>query len=143
MNHNFNITRFVQLHLLSNGKPTFISVFDICQIYEDTSPRGEEGVRIIFNDDSYTFVEGPLDKVMYAIDEVLNPDWYKEAVEEESRRIPDEKATIGAARILKEYCKSNPHCAHCMFFDPEGDYMCKLYHDPNRWEIPKEGEKNE
>lgn len=142
MNHNFNITPFVKLNLLSNGKPTFISVFDICQIYEDTSPRGEKGVRIVFKDDDYTFVEGPLDKVMYAIDEVLNPDWYKEAVEEESRRKKyKEKDAIGAARILKMYCKSQTHCARCMFFDSEGIYMCKLYRDPNWWEIPEGGEE--
>ena len=142
MFNNFKISPFVKLNLLANGKPTYISVFDIQQIYKDTSPKGQEGVRIVFPNEEYTFVEGPLDKVMYAIDEVLNPDFYKEAVEEESRRIPDEeKDVIGATRILKMYCESNSHCAHCMFFDPEGVYMCKLYHDPNRWNIPEGGKE--
>lgn len=83
MNDNFKMNRFVRLNLLANGQPTYISVSEICQIYEDTSGRGEKGVRIHFKNDDYTFVEGPLDSVMYAIDEVLNPDWYKEACDEE------------------------------------------------------------
>ena len=85
MNHNFRISPFVQLKLLANGKTTYISVFDICQIYEDTSGRGEKGVRIHFKNEDYTFVEGPLDDVMYRIDEAINPDWYKEACDEESK----------------------------------------------------------
>lgn len=149
MNNNFKISPFVKLNLLTNGKPTYISVFDIQQIFEDTSGRGQEGVRIVFPNEEYTFVEGPLDSVMYAIDEVLNPDWYKEACdeelnayEEESRPVPDELATE-AVEILKRFCENKTHCAHCIFFNPGGDYICKLYHDPSRWDIPKEGEKNE
>lgn len=84
MKNNFKMNPFVRLNLLANGKPTYISVFDICQIYEDTSGKGQEGVRIYFSNEDYTFVEGPLDSVMYAIDEVMNPDWYKEACDEEA-----------------------------------------------------------
>ena len=84
MNYNFKMSLpFVKLYLLSNGRPTYISVLDICQIYEDTSGKGVEGVKIIFKDDSYTFVKGPLDDVMYAIDEAINPEWYKEACEDD------------------------------------------------------------
>ena len=98
MNNNFKISPFVRLNLLSNGKETYISVFDIQQIYEDTSAKGEEGVRIIFPNEEYTFVEGPLDQVMYAIDEVLNPDRYKEATEEESRPLPDVTAAKSSSK---------------------------------------------
>ena len=135
MNNNFKISPFVKLNLLYNGKPTYISVFDICQIYEDTSGKGEEGVRILFKDDTYTFVEGPLDKVMYAIDEVLNPDWYKEAMEEESRPLPDEAAAKAAARILKRFC-SKSLCGNCIFH--ESDFRCTIKGDyPIYWDIPK------
>ena len=147
MNNNFKITPFVKLNLLANGKPTYISVFDIQQIYEDTSGKGQEGVRIHFNNDEYTFVEGPLDKVMYAIDEVLNPDFYKEACdeelnayEEEPRPVPNGSAADNAiledaAHKLKNYCKDTLHCADCIFRDSEGDYVCKLHHEPNKWDI--------
>ena len=135
MNNNFKISPFVKLNLLYNGKPTYISVFDICQIYEDTSGKGEEGVRILFKDDTYTFVEGPLDKVMYAIDEVLNPDWYKEATEEESRPLPDVTAAKAAARILKRFC-SKSLCGNCIFH--ESDFRCTIKGDyPVYWDIPK------
>lgn len=92
MNHNFKISPFVRLTLLANEKPTYISVFDIQQIYEDTSGRGQEGVRIHFKNEDYTFVEGPLDDVMYAIDEAMNPDWYKET-EEEYRETCDKESS--------------------------------------------------
>lgn len=146
MNNNFKISPFVQLNLLTNGKPTYISVFDIQQIFEDTSGRGQEGVRIVFPNDEYTFVEGPLDKVMYAIDEVLNPDFYKEACdkelnawEEESRRIPDE-LVAEAASILKRFCKSKASCVNCPFVGE--DYSCKIgVGVPSHWEIPKGGEE--
>ena len=133
------------MNLLYNGNPTYISVFDICQIYEDTSGKGQEGVRIIFHDDTYTFVEGPLDKVMYAIDEVLNPDWYKEAAEkdeedeedEEPRPVPDEIAARVSARILKRFCESK-ECYNCIFCG-ENKECTVIYDYPYLWNFP-EGE---
>ena len=139
MNNNFKISPFVKLNLLYNGKPTYISVFDICQIYEDTSGKGEEGVRILFKDDTYTFVEGPLDKVMYAIDEVLNPEWYKEASEEEeSRQVPREILTA-AAEVLQKYCDAKTSCTSCPFCSEE--YQCQIgMKVPSHWQIEEDDE---
>lgn len=90
MNHNFKKTLpFVRLTLLSNGRDTYISILDIRQILEDTSGEGKEGVGIWYKDDTCTFVKGPLDAVMYAIDEAVNPDWYKEACDEECKAWDD------------------------------------------------------
>lgn len=132
MNDNFKMNRFVRLNLLANGKPTYISVSDICQIYEDTSGKGQEGVRIFFNNEDYTFVEGPLDKVMYAIDEVINPGWYKEAEEEyrescdkESREWEDlmdesihrdmEKLTLDESyRMIQNFVARKTQCDGCV-----------------------------
>lgn len=138
MNNNFKISPFVRLNLLSNGKETYISVFDIQQIYEDTSGKGDEGVRIIFNNDTYTFVEGPIDKVMYAIDEALNPEWYKEAMKEEIP-LPDETAAKEAARILQRFCKSKITCNGCPFANK--DYDCLVDELPEHWMLSEMGDE--
>ena len=126
---------FICLHLLSNGAETYISITDIQQILCDTSGEGKEGTKIYFNDGRFTMVEEDLDDVMYRIDNIYDPDFYKDDMPcEESRPLPDETAAKTAARILKRFCSGNI-CNGCIFH--EKDYRCMLKSNPVYWDIPK------
>ena len=127
---------FICLHLLSNGAETYISVTDIQQIHCDTSGEGKEGTKIYFNDGRFTMVEEDLDDVIYRIDNIYDPDFYKDDMPcEEELPLPDEAAVKAAARILKRFC-SKSLCGDCIFH--ESDFKCTIKGDyPVYWDIPK------
>ncbi len=130
---------FIWLHLLSNGAETYISITDIQQIYCDTSGEGKEGTKIIFNNDTYTMVGEDLDDVMYRIDNVYDPDFYKDDMPCEESKTPILQEVVTAAEVLKKYCKAKKSCAHCPFCSEE--YHCQIgMKVPSHWEIEEEDE---
>ena len=137
---------YVQLTLSSNKLFVYIKTEKIIEFYADSDNDGLPCTKIVTDDGEYTCVTESLSQVFSEITKTEKAevsDMVKSItriIPEETRPTQDEIEARAAAEVLKKYCESKSHCAHCMFFDAGGDYMCKLYHDPNRWEIPEETE---
>ena len=74
---------FVKLTLSANDQPIWIRIESIVSFYSDSNRDGEEVTRITTTDGDYSIVKEEIDRILYAIDEYFNTDWYKEAQEDD------------------------------------------------------------
>ena len=120
---------YVQLTLSSNKLFVYIKTEKIIEFYADTDKDGLPCTKIITDDGDYTSVTESLSQVFSAITETENAEVSEQAESIRTGILED------AAHKLRNYCKDTLYCEDCIFRDSEGDYVCKLHHEPHRWEI--------